>query len=68
MNLSGDYQHNFKKKGEMLTVSYRYEENPNNSNFDNIFTDVEGNYFYPNGYRQKSINKASGKTHHTDRL
>ena len=28
MNLSGDYQHNFKKKGEMLTVSYRYEENP----------------------------------------
>jgi len=65
MNLSGDYQHNFKKKGEMLTVSYRYEENPNNSNFDNIFTDVKGNYFYPNGYRQKSINKASGKEHTT---
>jgi len=63
INLSGDYQHNFKKKGEMLTVSYRYEENPNNSNFDNLFTDVSGNYFYPNGYRQKSNNKASGKEH-----
>lgn len=60
--LSADYQRNFKKKDEMLTLSYRYEENPDNSEYENHFTDVT-DYIYPDGYRQKSINKAGGKEH-----
>lgn len=63
MEVSADYQRNFSKKGEMLTVSYRFNRNPNNSSFETYFTDVTGTYFYPDGYRQKSLNKAGGNEH-----
>lgn len=63
MELSADYQRNFKKKGEMLTLSYRYGWNPNNSGFETLFSDVTGSYFYPDGYRQKTENEAGGNEH-----
>lgn len=63
MNLSADYQRTFKKKGELLTVSYRFENNPNDSEFENHYNNVEGTYFYPDGYRQKSVNDAGGNEH-----
>lgn len=63
LNFSADYQRSFKKKGEMLTVSYRFEHNPDDSEFENIYEDVTGDYFYPEGYRMKSINDAGGKEH-----
>ncbi len=61
--LSADYQHNFKKKGEMLTLSYRFQQNPSDGEYENRFTNVTGNYFYPDGYRRKGINDAEGKEH-----
>src|SRR5690554_858530 len=64
MNLSADYQRSFKKKGEMLTGSYRYERNPNDSEYESVY-DVEpgGVFYYPDGYRLKSINDAGGDEH-----
>ena len=62
-NFSTDYQRSFHKKGELLTASYRFEHDPNNSEFESIYTDVTGDFYYPDGYRQKSINDAGGKEH-----
>jgi len=61
--LSADYQRNFKKEGEMLTLSYRFQQNPNDGEYESRFTNVTGDYFYPEGYRRKSINDAGGKEH-----
>lgn len=60
--LTTDYQRAFKKKGELLTVSYRFERNPNDSEYESEYSQVV-NYFYPDGYRMKSINNAGGKEH-----
>lgn len=61
LTLSADYQRNFKKKGEFLTFSYRYEENPNNSDFESRYSNVDNYPPYTDGYRLKSINKAGGE-------
>ena len=63
MNLSADYQRSFKRKGEMLTASYRYEHNPNDSEYDSEYENVTGEFYYPDGYRQKSVNNAGGSEH-----
>lgn len=63
INLSADYQRNFKKKGELLTLSYRYERNPNDSEYDSEYSNVIGEFYYPDGYRQRSANDAGGNEH-----
>lgn len=63
MNLSADYQRNFKRKGEMLTISYRFENNPNDSEYESGYDNVEGVFYYPDGYRMKSVNDAGGNEH-----
>jgi outer membrane receptor protein involved in Fe transport len=63
MNLSADYQRSFKRKGEMLTTSYRYEHDPNDSEYDSEYDDVTGMFYYPDGYQLKSLNNAGGKEH-----
>ncbi len=63
INLSADYQRNFKRKGEMLTLSYRYENNPNDSEYDSRYDDVEGGFYYPDGYWLRSANDAGGNEH-----
>lgn len=66
MNLSADYQRNFKRKGEMLTVSYRFERNPNDSENESTYENVideENTFYYPDGYKQKSKNDAGGNEH-----
>ncbi|MEA4979999.1 MAG: TonB-dependent receptor [Petrimonas sp.] len=60
--LATDYQRTFKKKDELLTVSYRFERDPNNSEFESEYDNVV-NYIYPDGYRIKSINDAGGNEH-----
>lgn len=64
MSLAADYQRSFSKKGEMLTGSYRYESNPNDSEYESSY-DVENDefFYYPDGYRLKSINNAGGDEH-----
>lgn len=64
MNLSADYQRSFKKKGEMLTASYRFEHNPNDSEYESEY-DVtnQGDFFYPDGYKLRSVNNAGGNEH-----
>lgn len=60
LNLGADYQRNFKKKGEIFTLSYRFEQNPNDSEFESVYDNVTGTYHYPTGYRIKSVNDAGG--------
>lgn len=63
-NFSADYQRSFRKKGEMLTASYRFERDPNNSEFESAYDNVTGTgFYYPDGYRMKSVNDAGGKEH-----
>lgn len=63
VNLSADYQRSFKRKGEMLTASYRYEHNPNDSEYDSEYNDVTGEFYYPDRYKQRSVNDAGGSEH-----
>lgn len=64
INASTDYQRSFKKKGELLTASYRFEQNPNDNEFEAAYDDVSGDdFYYPKGYRQRSINDAGGIEH-----
>lgn len=65
MNLSADYQRSFKKKGELLTFSYRLEKNPNDSEFESEYDNVEGDFYYESGYKLKSSNDAGGQEHTT---
>ena len=63
MNLSADYQRSFSRKGEMLTASYRFEHDPNDSEYDSEYDNVVGSFYYPDGYRLKSENNAGGREH-----
>lgn len=47
----------------MLTMSYRFENSPNDSEFESFYDNVTGTFYYPNGYRMKSVNDAGGKEH-----
>lgn len=66
-NLSADYQRSFKKKGEMLTISYRFQRNPNDSEFESAYENIKGTFHYPDGHRMKSVNDAGG-TEHTGQI
>ena len=64
VNISVDYQRSFKKKGEMLTGSYRYEGNPNDSEYESSYDVEPGGFFhYPDGFRIKSVNNSGGNEH-----
>lgn len=63
LNFSADYQRNFKKKGEMFTLSYRFENNPNDSEFESKYDNVIGTFYYDTGYIMKSVNDAGGIEH-----
>lgn len=63
MNLSADYQRSFKKQGEMLTLSYRFEKNPNDSEFESGYDNVEDDFYYEDGYKLRSSNNAGGQEH-----
>lgn len=66
ISASADYQRSFRKKGELLTVSYRFEKNPNDNEFEVVYDKVTGDgFYYPEGYKQKSINDAGGVEHTT---
>ncbi len=63
MTLSADYQHSFKKKGEMLTLSYRMEHQPNNSEYENDYSTVQGINML--NFRNKNI---AGGNEHTGQI
>lgn len=63
LNFSADYQRSFKKKGELLTFSYRFESDPNDSEFESEYDNVEGVFYYDTGYKLKSSNNAGGQEH-----
>ena len=62
-DLSADYQRLFKKKGEMLTISYRLGLNPNNSDNETSISDVTGVSPYSEDYWQRSKSNAHGVEH-----
>ena len=63
MNLSADYQRNFRRKGEMLTLSYRFEHDPNDSEYESAYDKVTGTFYYSDGYKLKNNNHAGGSEH-----
>lgn len=40
LTASADYQHSFKRKGRFLTLSYKFDYNPNNSSSETEYVDV----------------------------
>ena len=68
IDLSADYQRSFKKKGEFLTLSYRYGNNPNNSEGETITENIAGTPILRlEDYRTRSFNDADGNEH-TDQI
>lgn len=64
LDLSADYQRSFKKKGELLTLSYRFGSNPNNSDGVTETLNIEGSpILRPQDYRMRNMNDAYGKEH-----
>ena len=39
-NASADYQHTFKKEGQTLTFSYRFNTSPSNSRTTSLYTNI----------------------------
>ncbi len=61
IDLSADYQRSFKKKGELLTLSYRYGNNPNNSDGETRTDSIVGTpILRPEDYRTRNFNDADG--------
>lgn len=64
VDISADYQRSFKKKGQLLTLSYRFGSNPNNSNGVTETRNIEGNpILRPQDYKMKNHNDADGNEH-----
>jgi len=47
----------------MLTASYRFEHNPNDSEYDSEYDNVTGDFYYTTGYQLRSVNNAGGDEH-----
>ena len=60
-----DYQHSFKKKGEYLTFSYRYNGSPNNSE---SYTEYEEIKDYPYDLRNQHYDNYARTDEHTFQL
>lgn len=58
-----DYQHSTSKKDELLTVSYRFSQSPNDSEGHTELTDLVGYYQQANEYPKWNINDASTIEH-----
>ena len=56
-DLNVDYQHSTSKKDELLTVSYRFSQSPNDSESNTELSDVV-NYYLSNEYPKWNINDA----------
>ena len=64
IDFSADYQRSFKKKGELLTVSYRFGSSPNNSDGTTNTLNVTGTpILRPQDYFMINHNEADGKEH-----
>ena len=61
-DLNVDYQHSASKKDELLTVSYRFSQSPNDSESNTELSDVV-NYYLSNEYPKWNINDASTIEH-----
>lgn len=68
IGLNFDYQHSFKKQGEYLTFSYRYNGTPDNSEAYTTYEDIK-NYPYDMSYLLDQFYAASqGSDEHTFQL
>lgn len=61
-DLNVDYQHSISKKDELLTVSYRFSQSPNDNESNTELSDVV-NYYLSNEYPKWNINDASTMEH-----
>lgn len=64
LDMSADYQRSFKKKGKLLTLSYRYGSSPNNSDGVTETRNITGTpILRPQDFKMKNSNDADGKEH-----
>ncbi|NLZ94379.1 MAG: TonB-dependent receptor [Bacteroidales bacterium] len=64
IDFSADYQRSFKRKGEFLTLSYRYGNNPNSSDGTTETLNVEGTpILRDEDYKIRNHNEADGNEH-----
>lgn len=66
IDLSLDYQRSFKKKGKLLTLSYRYGNNPNNSEGESRLENMTGDPSFvlrDEDYKTRNYNDADGNEH-----
>ena len=64
LDISADYQRSFKKKGKLLTLSYRYGSSPNNSDGVTETRNITGiPILRPQDFKMKNSNEADGKEH-----
>ncbi|WP_370862705.1 TonB-dependent receptor domain-containing protein [Parabacteroides faecis] len=62
-DINVDYQHSTSKKDELLTVSYRFSQSPNDSEDHTKLSNVVGNYDRVDEYPKWNINDASTIEH-----
>ena len=64
IDFSADYQRSFKKKGELLTLSYRFGSSPDSSDGTTETLNVEGSpILRPEDYSMRNHNEADGNEH-----
>lgn len=61
-DINVDYQHSTSKKDELLTISYRFSDSPNDNESRTQLSEVQ-DYFLANRYPQWNINEASTTEH-----
>jgi outer membrane receptor protein involved in Fe transport len=63
-SLNIDYQRGFRRnREELLTFSYRWQNNPNSNISTFEISDAEGDSHFPTGYRQRMVNNSHGSEH-----
>jgi len=62
-DLNVDYQHSTHRKDELLTISYKFDHNPNNSESNTLLENLIGAVPGILSQSQKNINKASTNEH-----
>ncbi len=63
LDLSLDYQHSTSKKDELLTISYRFSNSPNDSESKTFIEDVQGTFPEMSDYPKWNVNDASTNEH-----
>lgn len=68
INASADYQHTFKKEGEMLTLSYRFSNTPSLNRTLSTYTNIIGEQYIASTLTNKKVRPENDSYEHTAQL